>query len=45
MSKCPNFLPTRATFFVSSAGKLGNQNKLFLVAVSLGVTVIQKSYP
>lgn len=40
-----NILPTRATFSVSSAGKLGNQNKVFLVAASLGVTVIQKSHP
>ena len=47
MSKRPNILPTRASFFISSARKIecaGVYNKVFRVTISLLMTVIQKLY-
>ena len=47
MSKRPNILPTRTSFFISSVRtieRVGIYNKVFRVTISLLMTVIQKLY-
>ena len=48
MSKRPNILPTRTSFFIFSSvrkiERVGIYNKVFRVTISLLMTVIQKLY-